>query len=161
VAYDITLMSYSSFNNCAADHILTGAAIAYKFDKCDGIVLNGCGTEDVKGDAIYLSGNTVLVANAFKSYQMQGVTTGSRGIINVLYGCYGVFNGCRFWDYAAGVDVTKNFNFYIAANSYLKFSMCKFPSNAGMTQFIGTGGTAIIEDAAGITIKTNSGSRAL
>lgn len=60
-------MQYSSFVSCGADAIYTGGAsraIAYWFDGCQGISVNGMGAEDVTGTVLYAKNSTINVTGA-------------------------------------------------------------------------------------------------
>ncbi|MED1948987.1 hypothetical protein [Brevibacillus centrosporus] len=160
VGFDISTLSYSTFNSCCAEHVKTNTIRAYSFVNCDGISLNGCGSEDIQGgDVIYMN-NSQVVFNGFKTYSVAGAASGTRSQVNIGNGCNVIFNACRFWDYNAGVVAASNLIYSILANSNVKFSLCKFPANAGAAA-IGAGSTVIIEDNAGITIKNSSTSRTL
>ncbi|HEY8959067.1 glycosyl hydrolase family 28-related protein [Chitinophaga sp.] len=52
--YNLTGLQYSNLLNCAADHLGedesdTGESSSYYFERCIGIALSACGTEDLKG----------------------------------------------------------------------------------------------------------------
>jgi hypothetical protein len=56
-AYNLTALQYSNLLNCAADHVGenesdTAESSSYYFERCVGITLSACGTEDLKGRAL-------------------------------------------------------------------------------------------------------------
>jgi Pectate lyase superfamily protein len=66
IGYDITGLHYSSFTNCSVD----AHCRAYRFKNCDGITMNGCGAEVIKGKKEYSSMfeflNSRMTLNSFR-----------------------------------------------------------------------------------------------
>ncbi|MDF2678920.1 MAG: uncharacterized protein K0R47_110 [Brevibacillus sp.] len=138
LGFDITLLNYSTFTSCGVDHVKSGAARAYSFKKCNGITLNGCGAEDIKGDVLYFE-NTYGVVNGFNSYYILGapVTRGTSGIIYVTGTSNVVFNACRFPNYQTSdpsdssysLSTTNNFNHIVQNGADVMFNLCQLPTN--------------------------------
>ncbi|HHN8896154.1 TPA: phage tailspike protein, partial [Escherichia coli] len=62
VAYDFNNITYSSLTCLAADFV---NGTAYKFVDCTGIVLDGCGCEEITGTQIYAQGSIICI-NGFR-----------------------------------------------------------------------------------------------
>lgn len=157
VGYDITLLNYSTFTSCGVDHVKTGTARAYSFKKCNGITMNGCGAEDIKGDVFYFE-NTSAVVNGFSGYLIYGAAT-TRGTSSMIYvntNSNVVMNSCRFPNYqTTDLSTTNNFNHIVQNGSEAMFNLCQLPTNGNSYVSYSNNSTGIYVNEAGTTTCIN------
>jgi len=166
VGFDISLLAYSTFTSCGVDHVKSGAARAYSLKKCNGITLNGCGAEDIRGDVLYFD-NTSGVVNGFYSYYLFGapVSRGTSAIIFVTGNSHVVFNACRFPNYltsdtadkAYALTTANNFNLVVQNGADVLFHLCQLPTNGNSYVSYNNNSTGVFVDAAGSTTCINVG----
>ncbi|MDR7319722.1 hypothetical protein [Brevibacillus nitrificans] len=165
VGFDITLLNYSAFMNCGADHIKTGSARAYQFKQCNGLTLSGCGAEDVKGDVLYIQ-STYAVINGFYTYGIFSVPStrgGTNAYLNIDSSNI-VFNSCNFSNYDFDpVDggpiytTNTNYNQLIQNGSRVMFNECKLPTGGNTYTSYNNGSVVTYFDGKGITQMVNLG----
>ncbi|MFD2370793.1 hypothetical protein ACFSO0_12740 [Brevibacillus sp. GCM10020057] len=166
VGFDITLLAYSTFTSCGVDHVRSGASRAYSFKKCNGITLNGCGAEDIKGDVLYFE-NTSGVVNGFYSYYLYGAppSRGTSAIIYVTGNSRVVFNACRFPNYQTfdpadrtySLTIANNFNQIVQNGANVVFHMCQLPTNGNPYVSYSNNSTGHYVDESGATTCINVG----
>lgn len=166
VGFDITLLNYSTFTCCGVDHVHSGTARAYSFKKCNGITLNGCGAEDIKGDVLYFE-NTSGVVNGFNSYFLLGApaSRGTSAIIFVTGTSSVVFNACRFPNYQTTdpndstytLNTATNFNHIVQNGADAMFNLCQLPTNGNSYVSYSNNSTATYVDDSGTTTCINVG----
>lgn len=166
LGFDITLLNYSTFTSCGVDHVSSGVARAYAFKKCNGITLNGCGAEDIKGDVLYFE-NTNGVVNGFNSYFLLGapLSRGTSSIIFTTGNCYLVFNACKFPNYETTdpndssytLSTANNYNHIIQNGADVIFNLCQLPANGNSYVSYSNNSTGIYVEDTGTTTKINNG----
>lgn len=166
VGFDISLLNYSTFSCCGVDHIDSGEARAYYFKQCNGITLNGCGAEDIKGDVLYLESTTGVV-NGFNSYYLLGapLARGTSSVIFITSNSKLVFNSCLFPDYETKdpsdstytLSVANNYNHIVQNGAEVMFNLCQLPTNGNSYVSYSNNSIGIYADDSGVTTKINNG----
>jgi hypothetical protein len=93
-------LNYSSLHACACDNIGTAdtKGIAYRFYLCQGISMNGCGSEVVYGTVIAVDGGT-FTCNGFRTENINGTTAAGNAYLEIgrnSVNTRATFIGCYF-----------------------------------------------------------------
>jgi len=150
-------LTYSSMNCCAVDNgnrTDNTATYAFWFNTASGISLNGCGTENTKGSAIFCSSSSVTV-NAHRTYLMTGVVSGTVGTVHADSSSSVTLTGCRF-DATTTAGVIFD---WVIQNGATVVEVNPFSSPSGGNTFVSysVGSSKIRTTATGITLTNSDG----
>lgn len=153
--YYIFGLTYSNLISCGCDNgtPASGTAIvtAYYFNTCAGITVNGCGVENHQGQAVSVSGGSVIV-NAMRTISMTGNITGTAATVFTNTNANLTLNNCSF---AAVTGASGTFYNYVIQNGATIFEInpsvspsgggtfISYSSGASLTQITDTSATRI------------------
>ena len=147
--YFIFGLTYSNLISCGCDNgtPASGTAIvtAYFFGTCTGITVNGCGVENHQGQAVSVSGGSVIV-NAMRTLSMTGNITGTAATVSTNTNATLTLNNCNF---AAVTGASGTFYNYVIQNGATIFEINPALSPSGGASFISFSGGASLTQITG------------
>jgi hypothetical protein len=163
LGYDIFGLTYSCFTHCTVDV----SSMAYKFNTCRGITLNGCGAEAIvptngTDSAIAIEIQTSqMVINGFRILGIGGGNfSNDTYYLLIGYDSQVVMNSCRF----DGVDTTngnKTINYQIYTNSKVICNNTFLPSGGVSGSYVLDTASLQINDGFDIKRITSTGTKSV
>jgi Pectate lyase superfamily protein len=128
MGYNIQGLHYSAFTNCSVD----GYTRAYSFKNCDGITMNGCGAELIKGSEEYSTilnfDNSKVNVNSMRIVAPYGNNfTRETYYINALNNSSIILNNCVFDSLITTGGNDNTYDLLIAGNSKIISNMTQLP----------------------------------